>query len=114
MGPISLFLFVCLLRSCFAAEEADASLIVVRASREVDLSSSVVKQSVTFSFENSGTNPVSSFLYVVDANVASNLAYISAEVSCLCGGKSMVCNFDMISKKKTLLFIFLLTKKMPF
>ena len=81
MGPILLLALACLLNSCVAAEDPDANLIVTRASREVDLSSSVVKQSVTFTFENSGTSLVSSFHYVVESNFAQHLAYISAEVN---------------------------------
>ena len=81
MDPIFLLLLVSALNGCIAVEEPDVNLLVSRASREIDLSSSVVKQSVTFTFQNEGTNSVSFFLFVVDANLASQLAYISAEVS---------------------------------
>lgn len=77
------FFLVCLLAylSIIDAQEPDNNLIITRASRGVDLTSSVVKQSVEFTFENKGGSPVSTFVYVIDGNVAANLAYISAEVS---------------------------------
>lgn len=82
MGSILLCLLasILLLSNVITAEEPDTNLIITRASREVELASSVVKQSVSFTFENKGGSPISSFIYVVDANVASHLAFISAEV----------------------------------
>ncbi len=80
MGPIFLLLTVLLSTKCIIAEEPDANLRVVHASRVVDLTSPVVRQTVTLTFENSGSSPVSSFIYVVDPNIAANLAFIDAKV----------------------------------
>ncbi len=81
MGPIFLLAVVCLFTGCISAEDPDANLVVTRASREVDLTSAVVRQSVTFTFENSGSSSISSFHFVVESSIAPHLAYISAQVS---------------------------------
>ena len=80
MGPIFLLLAALLSTKCITAEEPDANLKVIHASRVVDLTSPVVRQTVTLSLENSGSSPVSSFIYLVDPNTAANLAFIDAKV----------------------------------
>lgn len=52
-----------------------------RVTREVDLTSPLVKQKVTLAVENKGSKPVTNFLYTVESQLARKVAYISAQVS---------------------------------
>lgn len=48
--------------------------------REVDLTSPLVKQKVTMVVENKGSKAVSTLLYTVEPQLAQKLAYITAQV----------------------------------
>ena len=63
------------------AEEPDDKILITRASRELDLTSQVVKQAVSLTILNEGDLPANSFLYTIDNALSDKLAYIEAKVS---------------------------------
>ena len=81
MEKRTLILLCAVIGSCFAAEEPNDKLTITRASRDLDLTSHLAKQSVSFTLQNEGETPVTSFLYTVDKILVDNLAFIEAEVS---------------------------------
>ena len=73
--------FLLLLTSGVATDDSLEKLVITRASREVDLSSNLVKESVTITLSNDGDVAVSTFLYTLDAISSPNLAHLSVKVS---------------------------------
>ncbi|XP_003382687.1 PREDICTED: dolichyl-diphosphooligosaccharide--protein glycosyltransferase subunit 1-like [Amphimedon queenslandica] len=65
--------------SVLYAEEPDEKILITRASRELDLTSQVVKQGVSLTILNEGDLPANSFLYTVDNVMSDKLAYIEAK-----------------------------------
>ena len=63
------------------AEEPNDKLLITRASRELDVTSQIVKQSVSLTVQNEGDSPAKSLLYTVDSSISQRLAYIQAVVS---------------------------------
>ena len=59
------------------------ALELSRVTREVDLSSPLVKQKVIMAVENKGSTPVTSVLYMVEPQLAGKVGYITAQVSTL-------------------------------
>ena len=55
-------------------------MLVTRASRELDLTTHLVKQTVGLTVENTGESPLTSLLYTVDSGLADKLAFIGAQV----------------------------------
>lgn len=52
--------------------------------REVDVTSPLMKQRVKMVVENKGSKPVTAVLYTVEPQLADKVAFISAQVSCTC------------------------------
>ena len=75
------FLLLLLLSSVAAADDSVEKLVITRASREVDLSSNLVKEMVTITLSNDGDVAVSTFLYTLDAISSPNLAHLSVKVN---------------------------------
>ena len=78
-------LMLCSSFSAFAKQPADTrveELTLSRVTREVDLTSPLVKQKVTMALENDGPKPVSVVLFTVEPQLAGKVAYIGAQVSC--------------------------------
>ncbi len=63
------------------ADDPSKDLIFTRVARKVDLRSHLLKQDVSLTIENTGARPLSWFLYTVDTSLASQLAFLGAEVS---------------------------------
>lgn len=59
------------------------ALELSRVTREVDLSSPLVKQKVIMVVENKGSKPVTSVLYTVEPQLSGKVGYINAQVSTL-------------------------------
>lgn len=55
-------------------------VVVSRAARELDLTSHLVKQSVSLTVLNEGERPLTSVLYTLEQALGSKLAYIGARV----------------------------------
>ena len=51
-----------------------------RVTREVDLSSPLVKQVVTMVVDNKGSKPVTNVLYTLESQLAKKVAFIGAQV----------------------------------
>lgn len=60
------------------------NLELTSVSREVDLSSPLVKQKVTMVVENKASGAVTSVLYTVEPQLADKVAYVGAKVSEFC------------------------------
>ena len=73
--------FLLLLTRVAATDDSVEKLVITRASREVDLSSNLVKEVVTMTLTNDGDVAVSTFLYTLDAMSSPKLAHISVKVS---------------------------------
>ena len=56
-------------------------LTLSRVTREVDLTTPLVKEKVTFVVKNDGNKSVSYVMYTVESHLANNVAYINAQVS---------------------------------
>lgn len=56
------------------------ALELVTVTREVDLTTPLVKQKVTMVVENKGSKPISILLYTVEPQLASKVSYIGAQV----------------------------------
>lgn len=56
------------------------TLELSRVTREVDLSSPLVKQKVTMVVENQASRPVTYVLYTVESQLSDKVAYIGAQV----------------------------------
>ena len=58
----------------------NSDIVLLRMSREIDLTSQLVKCQVAVTLQNAGNKPLTSFLYTVDANLAKDLSFLGAEV----------------------------------
>ena len=61
-------------------EKPNDKLLVARASRELDLTSHVLEQTIAMTVQNEGDSPVTTVLYLIDNGLKQHLAYIQALV----------------------------------
>jgi oligosaccharyltransferase complex subunit alpha (ribophorin I) len=62
---------------CFYSS-AYGNIVNVKVDRNIDIATQLVKLTVKLTLENTGKSPVSSFLYVLEPDTKSNLAYFGA------------------------------------
>ena len=87
-------LLVALLASCVAGKDVINSNLVNReVTRHIDLRTHVAHVSTSFSLENTGAQPASSFHYAIDPAHAKTVAHISATVSFLITFKPLLIFF---------------------
>ena len=65
--------------SC-AADEVSRDVVLSYVSRDLDLTTHLVKERTSLTVENGGLPPLRWFLYTVDPSISSKLAYIGAQV----------------------------------
>lgn len=84
MLMVSLLLVLCVSGGVRAKGPPDnrvEALELATVTREVDLTSPLVKQKVTMVLENKGSKAVTSVLYTVEPQLEDKVAFISAQVS---------------------------------
>lgn len=57
------------------------NLVLSSVSRELDLTTPLVKQKVTMVVENRGSSAVTQFLFSIDSSLTSKVSYLGAKVS---------------------------------
>lgn len=80
MAQFVLLVFCLFLVGETFADDPNKDLVFTRVARQIDLRSHLFKQVTSLTVENTGARPLSSFLYTVDTNLASKLAFVGAEV----------------------------------
>ena len=65
--------------SC-AADEVSRDVVLSYVSRDLDLTTHLVKERTSLTVENGGKGSLRWFLYTVDPSISSKLAYIGAQV----------------------------------
>ncbi len=78
--PISLLLSLALSSPCFALDSANPEVTVTEASRTVDLTSQLVKETVTLTLHNGGSGAVRTVHVAVAKDAVDKIAFVGATV----------------------------------
>ena len=74
------FLSLLLVSLSCAADEVSRDVVLSYVSRDLDLTTHLVKERISLTVENGGESSLRWFLYTVDPSISSKLAYIGAQV----------------------------------
>ncbi|KAJ8307866.1 hypothetical protein KUTeg_014582 [Tegillarca granosa] len=97
---LGLILCMCISGRCKTNQDSiDASIIISKVERKIDIASHLVKVSFSLTVENTGRSSVKSFLFAVEPALKDKLSYLGASVGIismktLCGNKIRLQHFD--------------------